>query len=147
VVQSYTDPPQNLIGYAPWYVREDAGWAEHPVLEHRPHKQGFVVRFAGIDDRTAAERLRGRAIAIDAALLPPPAEDEYYWKDLIGLDVLDPAGRWLGKVAGLMDTPGHDVLVVQGTGAADVLIPFVRQIVIEVDLQAGRVVADWDPGY
>jgi 16S rRNA processing protein RimM len=146
-VQSYTDPPDNLLGYVPWYVREDGGWAEHRVLEHRPHKQGFVVHFAGIDDRTAAERLRGRQIGIDEALLPPPAEDEYYWKDLIGLDVHDPAGRWLGKVAGLMDTPGHDVLIVQaGAGAPDVLIPFVRQIVLEVDLEAGRLVADWDPG-
>jgi 16S rRNA processing protein RimM len=146
-VQSYTDPPENLIGYAPWIVRTGAGETEIRVAEHRAHRRGFVVRFEGCEDRDAAERLRGSEILVDEQQLPPTEEDEYYWKDLIGLRVFDTAGRPLGEVTGLMDTAGHDLLVVRPAGGADVLIPFVRAIIVSVDLDAGRLVADWDPDY
>jgi 16S rRNA processing protein RimM len=148
-VQSFTDPPENLIEYLPWFVRTAGGQTELRVVAHRPHRHGFVVRLDGVEDREAAERLRGSEIVIDERQLPPPDADEYYWKDLIGLRVVDTAGGVLGEVTGIMDTAGHDVLVVKPpeTDAAEMLIPFVGAIVLSVDLEAGRIVADWAPDY
>jgi 16S rRNA processing protein RimM len=148
VLQSFTDPLENVIGYTPWYLETGDAWREIRVLAHRPHKRGFVVQLDGVDDRTAAEGLRGRLIAVDARQLPATAEDEYYWKDLIGLPVYDPADRLLGHVTGLMETGAHDVLIVAPAfGTAEILIPFVRAVVQRVDIAGGRLIADWDPAY
>jgi 16S rRNA processing protein RimM len=74
--------------------------------------------------------------------LPPAGEDEFYWKDLIGLDVTDPSGTVLGQVSALMETGANDVIVVRTSGG-EVLIPFVRHVVTDVDLQNGRIVVVW----
>jgi 16S rRNA processing protein RimM len=149
-VRTYTEPADNLLRYAPWHVRTATGWVELEVVEYRTHRRGYAVHFKGFDDRTAAESLRGCPIGVAADQLPPTDEDEYYWKDLIGLVVYDAGGRLLGEVTGVMDTAGHDLLIVRRAddrAAGDLLIPFVRDIVTTVDLGAGHLIADWDPDF
>ncbi len=88
----------------------------------------------------------GSEIAIARAQLPDAAPGEYYWADLVGLEVVTLEGRHLGRVDHLMETGAHDVLVVKGEQT--VLIPYVpEQVVLEVDLEAGRMQVDWDPDY
>ena len=75
-----------------------------------------------------------------------PAEGEYYWGDLVGLDVVNEADEALGTVSGLLSTGAHDVLQVQsgeGKGAVERLIPFVAAYVLDVDLAARRIRVSW----
>ena len=141
-VTSYTDPLDNLVGYRPWFVDRRGSWSELTVTQTRPHRGGFVAQIVGIDDRNAAQALVGQAIGVPDSALPEAGEDEFYWKDLIGLDVVDQSGEVLGQVAELMETGANDVIVVR-TAGTDILVPFVRHVVIDVDLRAKRIVVDW----
>jgi 16S rRNA processing protein RimM len=141
-VISYTDPLDNIVHYTPWFVERGGNWSEANVIRTKPHRNGFVAQFAGIDDRDAAQRLVGQSIGVLETALPPAGEDEFYWKDLIGLDVVNPSGTVVGQISALMETGANDVIVVRTEGG-EVLIPFVRHVVIDVDLQNRRIVVDW----
>lgn len=153
-VNTFTDPPENLLEYAPWWLngmsdREQPpldpqqGWHKVDVIEVRAHQQGFVARLAGVEDRTAAERMQGVWIGVRAEQLAEAGEDEYYWRDLVGLTVLDTAGRCLGRVERLFETGAQDVIVVKGE-AGETLIPFHRKFVLDVDLAQNRLLVDWE---
>lgn len=144
-VSSFTEPAENLLAYRPWQLHRGGSWQCMQVDQVRAHKQGFVASFEGIGDRDKAALLAGCEIGVDADVLPAPAPDEYYWKDLIGLAVVDCDGRQMGRVESLLSTPAHDVLEVGGDGEA-ILIPFVAAHVVTVDLEGGRIVVDWDLG-
>jgi 16S rRNA processing protein RimM len=143
---SFTDPVQNILHYRPLRVQRDEHWHDVPVDEIKSHGKGFVAHVCGVDDRTAAERLTGREIAIPEEALPQTAADEYYWKDLIGLTVVMRNGTALGTVDRLFEVGPHDVLVVARDGE-DVMIPFVDAYVREVDLARKRIEVDWDESY
>ena len=109
--------------------------------------QGYpIVRFQGYPDRTAAERLRDTLIEIDEADLPPLPEGEYYVDDLVGLAVVTTAGDPVGTVTEVLGTGANDVYVVARPGARDALIPAIGDVVIAVDLEAGRMVIEPVPG-
>ncbi|MCA8976539.1 MAG: ribosome maturation factor RimM [Planctomycetes bacterium] len=146
-VHSLTDPPDNLRKYRPWLLGADGeDWLEHSPSAVRRHGKGLLARFDGVEDRDRAAALVGRQIAIRRSQLPAADEDEYYWIDLIGLDVVTIDGRALGAVDHLMETGANDVLVVRGE--RERLIPFLReQVVKEVDREARRIVVDWDPEF
>ena len=145
-VRSYTDPPGNLLDYWPWRLRRETGtngaaW-ERIEVEAERHGGGLIARFAGIRDREAAVELRGSGIGVPAGALPVPAEGEYYWRDLIGSEVVNTTGFRLGEVERLFPTPAHDVLVVRDD-VGERLIPFVGECVVAVTPDDGRVVVDW----
>ena len=146
-VRSYTDPPDNLLGYAPWQLRgetgtDDPGWTRLDVEAQR-HGDGLIARFAGVRDREAAVELRGRGIGVSASVLPEPEQGEYYWRDLIGTKVVNKAGVPIGAVQRLFATPAHDVMVVVDD-VGERLIPFVGEWVVAVLPECQRVVVDWE---
>ncbi len=141
-VISYTDPVTNLGDYQPWFIERGGEWLPLRVDQLKPHRNGFVAQVDGVDDRDVALRYSGKSIGVAEDTLPAADEDEFYWKDLIGLPVEDLQGRALGEVAGLIETGANDVIVVRTTGG-EVLIPFVRHVVIEVDLKGRKIVVDW----
>lgn len=111
------------------------------VTDVHPRSGGLVVAFAGIGDREGAEALRGTVLVVDSDSLPPlDAEDEWYDHELIGLAVLDPAGVAVGTVADVLHSPGSELLVVRSGDGREHLVPFVRDIVPEVDVPGGRIV-------
>ncbi len=145
-VISYTDPVTNLAEYLPWFVERNDVWLQLRVDDLRPHRTGFVAQIDGVDDRDAALRFAGKSIGVQDTTLPEAGEDEFYWKDLIGLAVEDTAGRILGEVSGLMETGANDVIVVRTdsrTASGELLIPFLRHVVMAVDLTGRRIVVDW----
>ena len=146
---SYTQPPGNIEHYAPWLIDNGAGLRRSlPVVELREHGTGLIARFDGIGDREAAMTLTGRDIVVAREALPEVDEGEFYWRDLIGLQVLDTSGRGLGAVRELIETGAHDVLVIEDRGDnRDRLIPFVDQYVLEVDIDAQRITVDWPAAY
>lgn len=119
------------------------------LLESKAHGKGWVARLEGVEDRNAAEALRGLEIVVDRSLLPEPGEGQYYWTDLAGLLVENQDGRVLGRIDHLLETGSADVMVIVSDAASGgrqerCLIPFVMgQTVTEVDLDAGRLLVDW----
>lgn len=144
-VKSFTQPADNILGYRPWQLKRDAGW-QQVAAEAQRHRDGFLARIDGVLDRDLAAAWRGAAIGVCADSLPTAAPDEYYWRDLAGLRVQATGGENLGVVERLFATPAHDVMVV-ADGDRERLIPFVRRIVAAVDVDAGRMIVDWQPDW
>ena len=145
-VVTFTEAPDNLLAYTPWHLRRDGRWQEVRVLDGREHGKGLVVQLDGCDDRDAATALNGTDIGVFRSQLPPPDPDEYYWSDLVGLQVFTTEDRLLGIVDHLIETGANDVLVIRGEH--EYLVPFVReQVIRSVDLEAGVIRVDWDPDF
>ena len=113
------------------------------VADARDHSGVLLLRFQGIDDRTAAESLRGALLEADVdPNATPDDEDEFYDRQLVGLAAVHADGRSLGTVAEVIHLPGHDLLAVHSDERGEVLVPFVHEIVTEVDLLNARVIID-----
>ncbi len=145
-VYSHTAPRENILSYQPWYLRQDKQWREIRLLDGRKQGKGLVALLQGCDDRDQAAALMGCDIAVPRDQLDDLAEDEYYWADLQGLEVITIEGQKLGRVSHLFETGANDVLVVKGD--RERLIPYVwEQVVKKVDLDAGEMQVDWDPEF
>jgi len=141
-VRSYTDPPEGLLGYRHWLVRQGAGERiERRVLDGQSHGSGLVVRLDGIASRTAASALSGAVVEVARAALPPAGERQFYRADLIGLQVRNLEGVCLGVVEHFLDAPGNAVMVVQGEGQH--WVPATPRHLCKVDVDAGWIVVDW----
>ena len=142
-LHSYTSPPANLLAYAPWFVRnppQDPQWRSLQVVELRPHKDQFVAKIEGVTQREDLHALRGGEVGVLASVLPAPEPNEYYWRDLIGLEVINLQGISLGMVSDMMETGAHDLLVVS-KAPKQRLIPFVARYIQAVTL--ARIEVDW----
>ncbi len=140
-VHSWTKPREAILGYQPWLLGND----QKPVRIKQGRGQGktVIALLPGVKDREQARELVGSNIAVFRNQLPEPEGDAYYWADLLGLAVTTKEGVELGHIVKMMETGAHDVMVVRGD--RERLIPFVPgQYVISVDLEAGRLVADWE---
>ncbi|NHA14746.1 ribosome maturation factor RimM [Thioalkalivibrio sp. XN279] len=143
---SYTDPPANLLDYSELELGQSGSWAPAKLAEARPHGEALVGRFEGVADRDAAAALVGAELAVAREALPQPGEGEFYWTDLVGLEVFNRAGVNLGRVREMMATGANDVMVVEGD--RERLVPFLPgHWVDRVDLAGGRIVVDWDPDF
>jgi 16S rRNA processing protein RimM len=150
-----------------WLMQGHERWLA-ACVSARMHGEVLVAQLDGIADRDAALALRGTRIHLGRSEFPPPDDDEFYWVDLIGLDVVNEAGVALGQVAGLIDNGAHSVLRVvdqaaqaepatpasaaagKGSKAAagrERLIPFVDAYVKAVDQGEKRIVVDWQADY
>jgi 16S rRNA processing protein RimM len=156
-VLSHSSSPQALFSAKTWYLqpsergpRAFAGTVVLPIRQAKDHSDTVVAWAQGIDDRNAAEALRGARIFIPRSSFPATTEDEYYWVDLIGLAVINREGVDLGEVRELMSTGPQTVLVLgyeeQGK-PKERMIPFVSAFVDKVDRPARRITVDWQPDY
>jgi 16S rRNA processing protein RimM len=132
VVFPITNVPER---FAPGSVLDVDG-VEYVIETSRPHQDRWLVRFAGIDDRAGAERLRGASLTGEPHAEPPAGE--VWVHDVIGAEVVDRAGTALGRVTSVEANPAHDLLVLE-SGA---LVP----MVFVIDQQPGRVVVDLPDG-
>ena len=158
-VLPYADPPEALLAASCWHLkppeaaRRPPGVAALPaaleIASVRASGDGLIASSPGVPDRTAAEALRGARIFIARSQFPKPAADEFYWADLIGLEVFNRNGQALGSVVDLIDTGPHSVLRIQPSVAdgEEVLIPFVSAYVDSIDLPTRRIVVDWGLDY
>ncbi len=127
--------------------------AMHNVKVVQARRQGdeIVALFSGIDNREAAEALRGSVICISRSRFPNLSEGEYYWVDLIGLPVFNLRGDALGTVKGLIDNGVHPILQVavenSGNKVRELLIPFVDQFIDDVDQEGRKITVDWELDY
>jgi 16S rRNA processing protein RimM len=153
-VHSYTRPPQAILQYDVWLVGKQHDWHKQRLREGRQQGRGIVARLADTSSREQATELIGADIGVPLQQLPELAEGEYYWVELEGLRVVNLEGVTLGVVSHLLETGANDVLVVvpegasaQAMAAQDRLIPYVREVVKQVDLESGILKVDWALDY
>lgn len=163
-LRPHSASPEALFSARTWYLvlstrrtERVSALPEHPRLEVsvrqvRRHGDAVVAALHGVDERNQAEALKGAEVFVARADFPPLDEGEYYWVDLIGLEVHNRQDQALGRVVQLMDTGPQQVLVLhQDVDGQDKplerLIPFVEAYVDRVDVPGGRIVVDWQPDY
>lgn len=159
-VQPHAKEPQALFSSKRWFLRPAEARPGRPpretlplpallrIIEAREHGDDVVASARGIEDRDAAEALRGARVFVARSSFPTAGDDEFYWVDLIGAQVCNRDGVDLGQVVGLLDNGAHSVLRVrQDEHAAERLIPFVAAYIDRVDLAARRVEVDWGLDY
>jgi len=143
-VESYTDPPEGLLGFREWMLKLASGERRlQRVLEGRAHAGGLVAHLEGIDDRGGAAALTGTLIEVERAALPRLAEREYYRADLVGLRVRNLEGAELGTVSHFVDAPTGAVMVTRAGGGQEHWILAAPPHLRRVDLTAGEVLVDW----
>ena len=131
----FSDSVEGLSRHQLLYV----GGAQRRLLAVRDSGKTAVARFEGVDDRSAAEALRGALVEVDRSALPPLDEGEYYHADLIGLDAVDHAGNQIGTVAAVENYGAGDLLEIGLPDGKTSLIPFREGI---ADLVDGRILLD-----
>lgn len=160
-VKPFAADPQALFSTKRWYLAapEVAGpkpeGAAFPwplmlrVQQAKEHGDGVVATVEDLSDRDVAEALKGARILVSRQSFPTPDDGEFYWVDLIGLQIVNREAAALGTVVGLIETGPHCVLRVQpeDAAAAETLIPFVDAYVDAVDLPGRRITVDWQADY
>ncbi len=145
-VFSYTDPIEGISNYSPWQLKLKGQWREYEVEASQRQGKTIVAKLKGIDDRDQAQLLTGALVAIYPDQLDELDEDEYYWHQLEGLQVINKEGVVMGIVSHMLATGANDVMVVKGD--KEHLIPFTQGHAVEkVDLTAGVITVDWDPDF
>ena len=144
-VQPLSADPAALLAFREWWTCSFDGeaWTRYRVESSRMHSGTIVGELEGVETREMAATLRGASIGIPRELLPPPAPDEYYRADLIGMSVVNRAGQVLGEVAGFVDSGAHAILRIATAEDAQRLIPWVSQYIDRVDVAGRRIEVDW----
>ena len=150
-IYSYTEPREGIMQYRPWYLKQSGvnqgRWQEVRLEQGKRHAKTVIAKLEGFDDRNESMMLTGATIGIDPELLDSSKGDVYYWRDLIGLRVINRQGVELGLVEKLIETGANDVLVVTGEkdNARERLVPWtLGHSVVEVDLEKRIILVDWD---
>jgi len=142
---SETRPREQIFKYSPWLLELNGKVTEVEVKEGRAQGKGLVAHLDGYTDCDLAKQLIGAEISIPQTELPAAGIGEYYWSQLIGLQVINIQGIELGEVIDLFETGANDVLVVKGE--RERLIPFTEFAVTEINLEDGKLTVDWDADF
>lgn len=149
----YTEFVDGLLEYPVWWVgKGDGKWYEMKVAECNIHAKVLTALLDQCADRTTALTLKDMQVAIPRNQLPVLSDsgiDEYYWTDLINLNVINLQGDELGNVTGLLESGSNDILKVQSLKECknERLIPFVNQVIVKVDLESHQIIVDWGLDY
>src|SRR5215207_10652545 len=143
-VKSFTAEPEGVAGYGP--VEDERGERRLTLRLVGSAKGVMIAQIAGVEDRNAAEALRGLRLYLAREALPPPGEEEYYHADLIGLAAALADGTPVGTVRAVHDFGAGDTLEIERAEGQPVMVPFTRAVVPVVDLESGRIVVDSPPG-
>lgn len=142
-----TDEPDHRFATGSVLDTDPATAGPLTVLGSRWHSGRLLLTLAGVADRTSAEALRGVRLVADSTTSPDSDDEDQYWDhQLVGLSAESASGEPLGEVEDVLHPPGGDLLVLRRGNGPELLVPFVRAIVPEVDLPAGRLVVDPPPG-
>jgi 16S rRNA processing protein RimM len=136
-LKTFTESPENVGAYGPPMDQDGRELFAIQVIGRT--RDGVVVQAEGIDDRDAAEALRGLRLYVPRARLPEPEADAFYYDDLIGLAVRDTTGRDLGRITGVHNFGAGEVLEYLDTRGQERMLPFSRTIVLDVDVNDGQV--------
>lgn len=149
-VFSHTDPRVKITEYKRWYLQEKGkDWRSVKLLNGRVQGKNIVVQLEGVNTRELAEVLKGTQIAIKQDQLEALPDNEYYWKDLIGLNVETTEGVNLGDIVWIFNTGSNNVIEVKDSvEKTERMVPFLMDdVVISIDLDSNLMIVDWDPEF
>lgn len=152
---SHTEPRENILQYQPWLIKDKSGWNSVSVIKGRKQGKTIVAQVKGINDREQAHAMIGCDIAIDESQLKKLDDNDFYWRELQGLTVINLDGIEYGKVSSMMATGANDVMVVKLTAVLakekeikETLIPYLMDSVVKkVDTLEGTIKVDWDDDF
>lgn len=148
-IHSFTEDPESIFTYQPWLIGE----SKVSVEEWRLQGKSWVAKINGVSNRDQADQLKNAEITISDTLLPVLDEDEFYWRDITAMQVVNLDGYDLGKVQEVFNTGANDVLRVKANpndafGQRERLLPLVwDDVVRQIDKVEKVVTVDWDPGF
>lgn len=147
-LQLFARSVNTLLQTQPWMMKNEEGqWQAFQIENVEEHPQYVLTKLQGINDRDAASLLTNKEVAIFSDQLPPLKDGDYYWNDLIGLNVINKHGVKLGVVVDLMETGSNDVLVLEDNGK-ERLIPYLPgDYVLSVDIKNKEMQVDWDEDF
>lgn len=145
---TFTEDPELMINYQPWYMKNSHDkWQEIDCLSVVQRDKFLLVSLRGILSKEEAQTLTHGEIAVDKKVLPQLPQGEYYWRDLIGLQVVNVEGCQFGEVTELMETGANDVLVVEKDNHKR-LIPFLLDdFILNIDIDKQTMTVDWDEDF
>jgi len=146
-IHPFADDPLSWRKIDRWVFKTDkdvaAEWRPAVLKQIKVHSDGLIASFDGVDDRNASEALIGQLIGAPREAMPATIEGEYYWGDLVGLEVRNNQAQLLGVVQELMETGANSVLVAVDAEGVKRLLPFVASVVNRVDLKRREILVDW----
>jgi 16S rRNA processing protein RimM len=146
-VEVRTDEPELRLAPGAVLATEPASAGPLHIASGRVHSGRLLLRFEGVTDRTAAEELRNTLLVAEIDPEESPEDpEEFYDHQLVDLEVVTREGRSVGRIEEIAHLPAQDLLIVRQEDGGEVLVPFVHEIVPEIDLDAQRVVVDPPPG-
>ena len=143
-IKSFTMEPHQVAAYGP--VSDKTGSRQFHLSLTGDAKGVVLARIEGVEDRDSAQALAGTELFVDRCALPATVEDEYYYADLVGLTAKRLDGDLYGTVCAVHNFGAGDVLEIERASGARVMLPFSRESVPEVDLEAGSLTVDPPPG-
>lgn len=141
-LRSHTDPPERLLEHRSLQIGREGAWRTFRIEASGRSGGSLTAKLVGIEDRDQAAALRGAEVCVPRAELPQRNDKDFYRADLIGCEVVNLAGARLGVVEYFVETPAHPIMVVRGE--QEFWVPAVPQHLRRVELQARRVLVDWD---
>jgi 16S rRNA processing protein RimM len=157
-----TEAIDGLLDYEAWWLGKENQWRKVEVKTAKVHAEVLLVKFADVNDRDGALRLKGQQIAVPREMLPALSGDEYYWSDLIGLLVTNAQGIELGIIVDVFETGANDVIVVRANQETQTvfeekkqkpvkpeekLLPFIADVILKVDLPNKTMLVEWDADF
>ena len=141
-ILSFTEEIDQILDYDPWYLEDESGWRPIDVTDGARHGKGIIAKLEGFDTPEQSRLLTGLKVSVKRAQLAPLKTNEYYWRDLEGLTVINQDGKVLGKVIYLMETGANDVLVVKNE--KEHAIPYIKEVVLSIDLNKREMHVKWE---
>jgi len=141
-LRSHTDPPERLLEHRSLHIGQGSVWQNYRIEASGRSGGALTVKLAGVENRDQAQALRGAQVCVPRSELPQREIRDFYRADLIGCEVVNLDGISLGNVQHFIESPAQVLMVVRGT--REFWIPAVPQHLRRVDLQARRVVVDWN---
>lgn len=121
------------------FIQRRGAMEEMEIQSVRYHKQFVLLKFKGFDNINDVEKYKGCEIKIPAEEALPCGDDEYYIRDLYGLEVFDEAGGHIGTLSDILFTGANDVYAVSREGKKDLLLPAIKSCILDVDIQGGKM--------
>ena len=141
-LRSHTSPPERLLEHGNLQIGREGAWQSYRIEQRGRSGGALTVKLVGVEDRDQAAALRGAQVCVPRVDLPQRDDKDFYRADLIGCEVVNLAGVDLGVVQHFVETPAQALMVVRGE--REYWVPAVPLHLRRVDLQARRVVVDWD---
>lgn len=146
-VISFAEPRENILDYTHWHVGINNQWQPLNVLETKVNNKFILARIEGYQEREHVARLTNLEIAVKREQLQDLKPDEYYWHQLVDLNVVNRQGEALGVVTEIMPTGSNDVLIVVGENQRHLIPYLLDDVIIDINLDQHVITVDWDADF